>query len=68
MSEKPITPKESALLLDDLVGRVGRCSKGKLGLITHWKMLPWGLSWVGISLENGRIVVQPKSEPDTARQ
>jgi len=35
----------------DLIGQVARCSQGTLGLITHRKELPWGMSWVGIKLE-----------------
>jgi len=38
---------------DTLIGKVGVCSKGRPGLITGRKELPWGLSWVGIGLDNG---------------
>jgi hypothetical protein len=35
------------------VGAVGRCGKGRPGLITGREELPWGLSWVGIGLDDG---------------
>lgn len=35
------------------LGRVGVCSKGRPGLITGRKKLEWGLSWVGIGLDDG---------------
>lgn len=38
---------------EDWIGKVALCSKGTLGLITHRKVLPWGESWVGISLHDG---------------
>lgn len=38
---------------ENLVGLVGVCSKGRPGLITGRKELPWGLSWVGIGLDDG---------------
>lgn len=36
-----------------MIGAVGECSKGRLGLITGRKTLPWGESWVGIGLDDG---------------
>ncbi len=36
---------------DDFVGKVCRCSRGELGLVTGRKRLPWGTSWVGIPLK-----------------
>lgn len=38
---------------ENLIGRVGVCSRGRPGLITARKELPWGLSWVGIGLDDG---------------
>ena len=35
----------------DLVGRVGVCSKGRLGHIEGQKELEWGLSWVGFGFD-----------------
>jgi len=35
------------------IGKVAVCSKGRPGLITGRKELPWGLSWVGIALDDG---------------
>ncbi len=35
------------------IGSVALCSKGRPGLITGRKILPWGESWVGIALDNG---------------
>jgi hypothetical protein len=37
----------------DLTGTVCRCSKGRPGLITGRKELPWGESYVGIALDDG---------------
>jgi hypothetical protein len=37
------------------IGRVARCSKGRLGLITGRKQLAWGLSYVGIGLDDGTM-------------
>jgi len=37
----------------DFVGMVGLCSKGRPGLIIGRRHLPWGLSWVGIALDDG---------------
>lgn len=34
----------------DLIGKVARCSRGNLGLITGRDILPWGASWIGIPL------------------
>jgi hypothetical protein len=36
-----------------LTGCVAVCSRGRVGLITGKKELPWGLSWVGIGLDDG---------------
>lgn len=36
-----------------MIGKVGRCSKGRPGLITGRKTLDWGESWVGIALDDG---------------
>ena len=33
-----------------MIGIVAKCSRGEVGLITGQKVLPWGLSWVGIPL------------------
>ncbi len=33
-----------------LVGKVCRCSRGELGLVTGRKRLPWGTAWVGVPL------------------
>lgn len=38
---------------ENLVGKVGVCSRGRPGLITGRKELAWGLSWVGIGLDDG---------------
>ena len=38
---------------DVMVGTVCRCSKGRPGLVTGQKKLPWGQSWVGIALDSG---------------
>jgi len=38
---------------EDLTGLVAVCSKGRPGLVTGKKELPWGLSWVGIGLDDG---------------
>lgn len=38
---------------DNIIGRVGICSRGRPGLITHRKTLPWGESYVGIGLDDG---------------
>lgn len=35
------------------IGKAGVCSKGRPGLIVGRKQLPWGLSWVGIGLDDG---------------
>jgi len=40
---------------DILVGTVCRCSKGRPGLVTGKKELPWGESYVGIGLDDGPI-------------
>lgn len=37
----------------DLTGCVARCSGGQLGVVTGRKVLPWGLSWVGVAFERG---------------
>jgi len=37
-------------LTDEVVGRWAVCSKGILGRITGRKTLPWGESWVGVTL------------------
>lgn len=34
-----------------LIGKVGICGKGRPGLITGQKELPWGLSWIGDGLD-----------------
>lgn len=39
----------------DLRGKVAVCSKGRPGLVTGAKLLPWGPSWVGIGLDDGPI-------------
>ncbi len=38
---------------ENLVGLVAVCSRGRPGLVTGRKQLPWGLSWVGIGLDDG---------------
>jgi len=40
---------------ENMIGKVGICSNGRPGLITHRKLLPWGESWVGIGLDNGSV-------------
>jgi len=37
--------------MDDLTGKIGICSKGRLGIIHGQKDLPWGTSWVGTGLD-----------------
>lgn len=37
----------------DLRGKVAVCSKGRPGLITGAKLMPWGPSWVGVGLDDG---------------
>ena len=36
-----------------LIGKAAVCSRGRPGLVTGRKELPWGLSWVGIGLDDG---------------
>lgn len=36
-----------------LIGKIGICSNGIKGKITGRKMLPWGLSWVGVTVDTG---------------
>lgn len=36
-----------------MIGLVARCSSGRIGVVTGRKELPWGLSWVGIGLDDG---------------
>lgn len=35
------------------IGTIARCSRGRIGVITGQRELPWGLSWVGVGLDNG---------------
>jgi hypothetical protein len=37
---------------DRLVGRVARCSKGYLGVITGYAHLPWGWSYTGYRVDS----------------
>jgi len=37
--------------MEDLVGKVARCSKGRLGVITGHRKLLWGRSWIGVGLD-----------------
>lgn len=37
--------------MEDLIGRVGICSHGRIGIITGRAVLPWGDSWVGIGID-----------------
>jgi hypothetical protein len=39
--------------MQNIVGLIGVCSRGRLGLITGRKVLPWGESWVGMGLDDG---------------
>lgn len=41
------------IVLEGLVGKVCRCSRGRPGLVTGRKALEWGESWVGIGLDDG---------------
>jgi len=36
---------------ENLIGKVGRCSKGRPGLIMGKKELPWGIAWIGVGLD-----------------
>lgn len=38
---------------EDLAGKIGICSRGRLGLIEGRKELPWGESWIGKGLDDG---------------
>ncbi len=41
---------------DNLFGRIGRCSKGRLGYITGYKKMPWGdWSYTGKQLDDGTL-------------
>lgn len=40
-------------MTDNLIGKVGVCSIGEVGLIQDYVQLPWGWSWVGIKLTDG---------------
>lgn len=57
--------------MENHTGKVAICSKGRPGLITGSKLLPWGLTWVGEALDeqggpwasrNPRIVADSLAE------
>jgi len=50
---------------ENLVGTVGMCSRGRPGLITGRKELPWGLSWIGIGLDDGTAWSSRQPKPLT---
>ena len=39
----------------NFIGLVCECSEGRIGVVTGRSTLPWGLSWVGIGLDNGSL-------------
>lgn len=38
-------------IMEDLIGKVGICSHGRIGVITDFQVLPWGDSWVGVGID-----------------
>jgi len=36
-----------------MIGKIGKCSKGLVGIIEGRKEFPWGLSWVGRRVKDG---------------
>ncbi len=42
---------KNSTILRTHAGQVMRCSKGRLGLVTGLKNLPWGESYVGVGLD-----------------
>ncbi len=39
----------------DLLGKIAICSQGEVGLITGMKELSWGLSYVGVNVNDGTL-------------
>lgn len=37
--------------MENMIGKVGICSHGRIGVITGREVLPWGDSWVGIGID-----------------
>ncbi len=40
---------------ESMIGTIAVCSKGKLGIVTARRELPWGLSWTGVALDGSGL-------------
>lgn len=53
MTEPKPQDNLNAVMPSDLDGKIGICSNGIKGRIAGRCVLPWGLSYVGVRLDNG---------------